>query len=50
MISCIRCGRAVFNNYRADEQIAWSMRATESNALPVLGLHLLIDANMITYR
>ena len=38
MIACMHCGRAVFNNYGANENIAWSMRATESNALPVLGL------------
>ena len=39
MIACMRCGRAVFNNYRSNEQLAWSMRATESNALPILGLY-----------
>ena len=39
MVACMRCGRAVFNNYGANEKIAWLMRANESNALPILGLY-----------
>ena len=39
MIACMRSGRAVFNNYGANEQLAWSMQATASNALPILGLY-----------
>ena len=40
MIAYMRCGRAVFNNYGANEQLAWAMWATESNALPILGLYI----------
>ena len=39
MIACMRSDQAVFNNYGANEQLAWSMRANESNALPILGLY-----------
>ena len=39
MIACMRCGRAVFNNYQSNEQLAWSIRANKSNALPILGLY-----------
>ena len=40
MIACIRCGRVVFNNDRANEQQAWLMQAIASNALPILGLYI----------
>ena len=40
MIACMQCGRAVFNNYVANQQLAWSTQANDSNALPILGLYL----------
>ena len=35
----MRCSRAVFNNYSANEQLAWSIQANKLNSLPILGLY-----------